>query len=512
VLAMAHSQFEELKSLLREVHDINSAAAVLNWDQQTYMPAGGATTRGRQLATLQKIAHEKFTDPAIGRMLDALEKHVASLDPDSDEAALIRVTRRDYEKAIKVPPAFTAALAEHQSETYVAWTKARPANDFRAVAPRLERTLELSRQLADYFPGYEHIADPLIDYADEGMKASDVRRLFTELRAKLVPLVKSIIAQPLADDACLRQSFPETKQIEFAAGIVKRFGYDFNRGRLDKTHHPFCTTFSLGDVRITTRVKENNLGDALFSIFHEGGHALYEQNITRELEGTPLATGTSSGVHESQSRTWENVVGRSRAFWEFAYPELQRVFPQQLNAISLDAFYRAINKVEPSLIRTDADEVTYNLHVMIRFDFELQLLEGKLAIKDLPEAWHARYQSDFGIRAPDDRDGVLQDVHWYGGIIGGVFQGYTLGNIMSAQFYDAALRARPEIPKEIARGEFGTLRNWLTENIYRHGRKFTADQIIDRATEKPLGVDSYIDYLQRKYGDLYPGISLGQRQ
>ncbi len=488
---------DELKTLLREVNNLNSAAAVLSWDQTTYMPPGGAEARGRQLATLSKLAHEKFTSLVVGKLLDAARSD------DPDDAALLRVARRDYEKAAKVPPSFTAELVEHQAKTYDAWTRARPANDFASIRPLLEKMLDLSRQLANYFPGYEHIADPLIDYADYGMKTATVQKVFGELRDQLVPIVKTITAQPVADDSYLRQKFPEAQQLAFGIEVIKRFGYDFNRGRQDKTHHPFQTTFSLGDVRITTRVKEDYLGDALFSTLHEAGHAMYEQGVRRDYEATPLVGGTSAGVHESQSRMWENLVGRSRGFWEHFYPKLQETFPSQLKSVSVDKFYRAINKVERSLIRTDADEVTYNLHVMIRFDFELQLLEGKLAVKDLPEAWHARYESDLGFHAPDDSDGVLQDVHWYGFIIGGVFQGYTLGNILSAQFFEAATRAHPGIEFEIAQGKFDALHGWLRENIYQHGRKFMADELVQRATGQPMNIQPYIRYLRRKYGELY---------
>jgi carboxypeptidase Taq len=296
----------------------------------------------------------------------------------------------------------------------------------------------------------------------------------------------------------------ESDQLAFGRNVIERFGYDFSRGRQDKTHHPFMTKFSLGDVRITTRVKEDDLSDALFSTLHEAGHAMYEQGIDTRFEGTPLAGGTSAGVHESQSRTWENLVGRSRPFWEFFYPKLKDAFAEQLQGVSLETLYRAINKVQRSLIRTDADEVTYNLHVMIRFDLELALLEGRLAVKELPEAWHARYEEDLGLRAPDDRDGVLQDVHWFGGTVGGMFQGYTLGNVMSAQFFEAALRAHPEIPNEIRQGRFETLHAWLRRNIYRHGSKFTASEIVERATGSPMTIEPYIRYLEAKYGELYP--------
>jgi carboxypeptidase Taq len=386
---------------------------------------------------------------------------------------------------------------------YMMWTKARPENDFASLRPHLEKTLDFSRRLADFFPGYEHIADPLIDMSDEGMKAQTVRTVFSRLREELVPVVHAIASQPPADDSCVRSYFPEAQQIAIGLDVIRAFGYDFERGRQDKTHHPFATRFSVGDVRITTRAQENYLPDCLFSTLHESGHAMYEQGTNPAYEGTPLGRGTSSGVHESQSRTWENIVGRSLGFWEYYYPRLQSHFPDQLGNIPLDTFYRAINKVEPSLIRTDADEVTYNLHVMLRFDFELQLLEGTLAVKDLPEAWHARYESDLGVRAPDDRDGVLQDVHWYAATIGGVFQGYTLGNIMSAQFYEAALKAHPEIPAEIAQGHFGTLHGWLKENIYQYGSKFTASELLERITGGGLRTEPLINYLRVKYGELY---------
>ncbi len=497
------TKLQELKTRLFEINDLESAAAVLSWDQSTYMPPGGAAARARQLATLGRLSHEKFTDPAIGKLLEDLRPYEESLPYDSDEASLIRVTRRDYEKAVKVPPSFVAQLSNHTSLSYEVWTKARPANDFPTVQPYLEKTLDLSRQLADFFPGYEHIADPLIDFRDYGMKASTISALFAELRQQLVPIVQAITAQPAAADSCLHQTFPEAQQWAFGLEVIKRFGFDFERGRQDKTPHPFTTEFSIGDVRITTRVKEDDLAEALFGTLHESGHAMYEQGVRVDFEGTPLAGGTSSGVHESQSRLWENVVGRSRGFWRFFYPKLQAVFSDQLESVSLDTFYRAINKVERSLIRTEADEVTYNLHVMLRFDFELALLEGRLAVRDLPEAWRERFEADLGIAPPDDRDGVMQDVHWYGGIIGGAFQGYTLGNILNTQFFETALSAHPEIPTKIEKGEFGTLHGWLKDNIYQHGSKYTATELVERVTGGPMSIEPYIRYLRAKYGELY---------
>jgi carboxypeptidase Taq len=498
-----HDKLQELQDYLGEIVELKQAAAVLEWDQMTYMPPGGGPARARQLALLQRLAHEKLADPALGRLLEGLRLYEASIPYDSDEASLIRVARLDYEQAAKVPPSFVAQWNSHQAESFQVWARARPQNDFAAVRPYLEKTLDLSRQYAEFYPGYEHIADPLIDQSDYGMKVSILGPLFADLRQELVPMVQAVASQPAADDSCLRQHFPEAAQWDWGLQVAERLGYDLERGREDKSPHPFTTGFSIGDVRITTRVQETFLGEALFSTLHEAGHAMYEQGIRPELEGSLLANGTSAGVHESQSRLWENLVGRSRPFWRFFYPRLQAVFAQQLASVSLDTFYRAINKVEHSLIRTNADELTYNLHVMMRFDFELQMLEGKLAVRDLPEAWHERFQADMGIVPPDDCDGVLQDMHWFAGAIGGAFQGYTLGNILGAQFYQAALRAHPEIEAEMEQGEFGTLHGWLRENIYQHGRKYTASELVERATGGPMRLEPYVQYLRNKYRELY---------
>jgi carboxypeptidase Taq len=493
----------ELKRRLLEISDLNAAASVLSWDEATYMPVDGANARGRQTATLRRLAHEQFVDPALGRLVDDLSPYGESLPPDDDDASLIRVVRRDFEKAIKVPADYVARANAHGSASYNAWTRARPANDVAAMIPYLEKTLELSREYAGFFGRCDHIADPMIDDADEGMTTASVRALFAELRRELVPIVRAIAEQPVTGDGCLRTHFGEAAQLDFGLAIAKRFGYDLQRGRLDKTPHPFCTRFAAGDVRITTRVRENDIGDALFSILHETGHALYEQGIDASLDGTPLGYGTSAGVHESQSRLWENVVGRSREFWMHFYPELQRKFPDQFGHVALDTFYRAINKVERSPIRTDSDEVTYNLHIMLRFDLELKMLEGRLRVKDLPEAWREAMRADLGLVPPDDRDGCLQDVHWYNGVIGGAFQSYTIGNILSAQFYAAAIKAHPEIPGEIEGGEFGTLHAWLRRHIYRHGRKFKPNELVQRATGGPMSMEPYLAYLRAKYGKLY---------
>jgi carboxypeptidase Taq len=497
------SQLAELKQRLQEIDDLRRAGAVLGWDQATYMPPGGAQARGRQLALLSRLEHDRLTDPGVGRLLDSLAPWAEAQGADSDAAALVRVTRRDYERATRVPSAFVHRLSDHTATTYHVWQRARPDNDFAAVRPLLETTVELSREFAAFHPGYAHPFDALIDIAEDGMTVAAVRSLFAELRAGLVPLIEAIRARPLADDGCLTGDFPESAQQVFGEAVIRAFGYDYARGRQDKTAHPFMTKLGRGDVRITTRYCSDRLPEGLFATLHEAGHAIYEQGIDDALDGTPLFSGTTAGVHESQSRLWENLVGRSLPFWRHWYAPLRAAFPGALDGVDVETFYRAINKVMPSMIRTEADEVTYNLHVMLRFDLELALLDGTLAVADLPEAWRARIHSDLGVAPTDDRDGALQDVHWYGGIVGGAFQSYTLGNIMSAQFFAAAQRDLDDLDGQIGAGKFAPLRGWLTTRIYRHGRKFTASEIVQRVTGGPLSIAPYVAYLNTKYGALY---------
>ena len=335
------------------------------------------------------------------------------------------------------------------------------------------------------------------------MTVASLKNIFQELRRQIVPLVKAVLAQPPLDDGCLHQRISAEKQIAFGARVAKLIGYDFQRGRQDKTHHPFQCTITADDIRITTRTIEDRLDDCLYSSIHEAGHAMYELGICSEYEGTPLALNLSAGMHESQSRLWENLIGRSRGFVQFLFPLVQRTFPRQFGATSPEAFYRAINKVKRTPIRLEADELTYDLHIMIRFDLEIEMLEGKLSIRDLPEAWRERYQADLGISPVDDRQGVLQDVHWYSGLLGGAFQCYTLGNIFNAIFFNAALKTHPDIPQQIEQGEFTTLNKWLVQNIYRHGRKYSSLEIIQRISGGSITLEPYINYLRAKFGELY---------
>jgi carboxypeptidase Taq len=494
--------YRELCERTGEIVDLGSATAVLGWDQQVYMPPGGAEARGRQMATLGKLAHEMIINPRNGVLLNQLVKFEKSRGYDSKEATIIRLSRRGYEKAVKVPPEHTSKMSKAQSECFEAWLRARPANDFTLVRAKLEKSFALYREYSDFFPGHQHPLDPLIDNNDYGMRASDIRKIFSELRRKLVPMVEAITGQEPADDSFLKKKYDGPKQLEFGKSVVQDFGYDFERGRQDMAAHPFTTSFTVGDVRITTRIHENYLGSALFGTLHEAGHAMYEQGCDPDFDGTLIRGGTSIGVHESQSRLWENIVGRSMPFWKHYYPALREQFPKHLGKVPLDRFYRGINKVQKSLIRVEADEVTYNLHVMMRFDFECDLLAEKMSVSELPDAWNDRMEADLGFRPPTDANGVMQDIHWYSGAVG-YFQGYSLGNIMSAQFYNAALKAHPEIATEIGRGKFGTLHGWLRDNIYRHGSKYTANELLERTTGGGLDIGPYMKYLKTKYGELY---------
>jgi carboxypeptidase Taq len=491
-----------LKERLAEVADLEAASAVLGWDQACYMPRGGVTSRGHQTATLDRLAHQKFTDPEIGRLLDALEPSFEARGVDDLDHALVRVTRRDYTHATKVPEDLVTRIAMHANAAYAAWTAARPASDFEAVLPHLQNGVALARELSEALGGGGHVMDPLIDRAEPGMTVRTITELFDGLRKPLVQLLERAKSTQPGEDACLLQHFPEAEQLSLGLRLAEHFGYDLTRGRQDISPHPFCTTFANGDVRITTRVKPNDLGDALYSTLHEAGHAMYEQGVTPALDRTRLQGGTSPGVHESQSRLWENIVGRSEGFLTHAYPLLQKQFPKQLKRVPFRTFYRAVNRVTPSLIRTDADELTYNLHIMIRFDLECRLLDGRLKPKDIPDAWAELYARDLGVTVPSHADGCLQDVHWFAYPIGGAFQGYTIGNILSAQFYAAAVARHPAIPSEIASGKFSTLHGWLRDNIYRHGRMYEPADLVNRATGGPMSTAPYLAYLTAKYDAL----------
>lgn len=495
-------KFAQLKSILAEVHDLNAAAALLEWDQQTYMPPGGTEDRGNQLATLNKIAHIKFTSDEVGRLLDELQPWAAQLDPDSFEARLIKVTRREYEKKTKVPPDMVAEYAQITTAAHQAWQEARAESNFAKFQPHLEKVVDWRRRYAALFAPYDHVYDPLLDDFEPGMKTAEVKAIFDALRPQQVALIQAIVARPQVDDSFLHQPFDEQKQWEFGVEVATKFGYDWKRGRQDKSAHPFTIHFSIDDVRITTRFMPDYFSSAFFSTAHETGHALYEMGVDPSLARTPLAEGASLAMHESQSRLWENLVGRSRAFWEHFYPRLQEYFPAQLGNVSLEAFYKGINKVQPSLIRVEADEATYNLHIMLRLELEIALMEGSLEVKDLPEAWNDRMREYLGLTPPNASLGVLQDVHWSNGYIG-YFATYALGNLISVQLWERIQADIPDLIEHIRRGDFVPLLSWLREKVHRHGRKFEAQELVQRITGSKINPEPYMRYLRTKYGEIY---------
>ncbi len=498
------TKLEQLKERLAVVSDLNGAASLLGWDQQTYMPPGGAAARAEQLATLGRLAHEALISDEIGELLEGASAESTGSSSDSDESCLVRVVRRDYEKARKVPAALVAEIARATSLGMEVWVQARKESSFVLFQPALQRILDLQRDLAQCLGFEESLYDALLDQYEPGMKKSELVRIFSELKVGLVPLVQSISERlDRVDDGVLRKTYPEAAQWEFSLEAARRLGYDFQRGRQDKSVHPFTTSFSVNDVRITTRVDEQFLPTALFGTLHECGHALYEQGISQSLERSPLAGGASLGIHESQSRLWENLVGRSRSFWKFFFVHLRQAFPQNLRDVSPESFYRSINRVEPSLIRVEADEVTYNLHILLRFELECDLVEGRLVLADLPDAWNAGMKASLGVVPSDDAQGVLQDVHWSNGLIG-YFPTYSLGNLLSVQLFEKAKSDIPSLAAQIESGNFQALLNWLRENIHQHGRKFLPSQLIDRATGTPLQASPYLRYLREKYSEIYP--------
>ena len=493
----------KLKTYLSDIHNLGQAAAVLGWDQRTYMPPRGGAARAAQQATLSKIRHEMFVSQHTRELLAAAQAEGKNLDADSDDAAYLRVAVRDFDKATKVPTPLVVELARTTSLAEEVWATARQNNDFTAFAPWLEKILHLKRQYAQAIGYAEHLYDALLDDYEQGLTVRQLDPILADLKAQTVPLVQAIAQRGAAiSTELLTREYDEAAQQAFCERILRACGFDFTRGRLDRTVHPFCTSFSVDDVRITTRYERAWLPGALFGCLHEMGHAFYEMNVSPAYEGNLLSGGVSLGVHESQSRLWENLVGRSRGFWSGYYPELQRAFPRQLGAVTLEDFHRAINRVAPSLIRVEADEVTYNLHIILRYEMEVELLEGRLAVADAPAAWNARMVQYLGITPPTDREGILQDVHWSAGLMG-YFPTYTLGNILSVQIYQAALARHPSIPDEIARGQFKTLFDFLRNNLHRYGRKYPPPDLIRRATGQPLTVEPYVSYLKTKFSALY---------
>jgi len=496
-------KIQELRNLLGVVRDLGAASAVLGWDQQVNMPPGGAEGRAQALATLSKLSHQRAVGDEMGKAIEAAKVEAEALDPDSDDARLVKKAERDYLKDRNVPNEWVGEFSHATSMGYHVWEKARAESDFNQFKTELEKIISLRRQYANFFKPYDHIYDPLLDDYEPGMKTAEVKNVFNELRTEQVALVKATAESGVTiDDSIIHQPLDEQAQWDFGVEVITAIGYDFSRGRQDKSVHPFTTGFNPGDVRITTRIDPDFLNPALFGSIHECGHAMYEQGINPAYARTPLDGGASLGFHESQSRMWENMVGRGRPFWNVFYGSLQKHFPVQFGEVTKETFYQAINKVEPSLIRVEADEATYNLHIMMRFELEVALMEGSLEVADLPDAWNAKSEELLGITPPDDKLGVLQDVHWSGGMIG-YFPTYTLGNVIAAQLWQKILEDMPDLEERLAQGKFSDLLDWLRTNVHVHGAKYLPNELLKRITGETLSARPYLNYLKDKFSDVY---------
>ena len=494
----AYGRLREACGIIR---DLEHTAALLDWDQQTFMPVNAEPDRVAQLTTIAGIIHEKQTAPDFAELLVQAESECRNSPADSIEACLIRRLRRDFEKQSKVPVKLVKQLAEASAQAHGAWARAREASNYSEFAPHLERLLDLRRQYAGLFGPYENIYDPLLDNFEEGYTAKRLDDLFAVLRQKLIPLFRKIIAsQPEAE--CPKAVYGEKEQLAFTDEVLHALGYDFTRGRQDQSAHPFTTGFGLNDVRITTRIFPEMPLSALLSSIHECGHALYEQGISRELDRTPLADGASFGFHESQSRLWENLVGRSRAFWEYCFPVFRKYFPEQLRNADPELIWRAVNHVEATLIRTESDEVTYNLHIMLRYEMEKELLSGTLSVNEAPDAWNAKSKELLGIEPANDTEGILQDIHWSMGEFG-YFPTYALGNLLAAQTWCAAEQHIAGLDQEIARGNFKPLLDFLRSHIQVYGARFTPAETLRRSLgADEIFPDCFIQLLERKYSQI----------
>jgi carboxypeptidase Taq len=486
-----------LKDRLADVNALRAALSMMEWDQQTFMPKGGAEARAEHSGILSRMAHEIFVHDQTRRLLD-------QIDPDSladeDDRALVRVVRRDIDLSSKIPTELVEEKSKLAAQAHEAWVQARRESNFAGFAPILERMFEIAREEAEHL-GYEREKyDALLDQYEEGSTAEECRQMFATLKERSVPLVRRIADRPQFDDSFLHGQWDQGSQRAFTEMLVRAIGFDMNRGRQDTAPHPFCGGWSVNDVRLTTRFKDY-LPSAIFGSLHEAGHGVYEQGSPTEWDRTMLAGGVSLGLHESQSRLWENIVGRSRPFWKRFLPRLQESFPA-LAAIDPDTFYRAINRVQPSYIRVEADELTYNLHVMIRFEIECDILEGRLQVRDLPEAWNAKYEEYLGIRPRNDAEGCLQDVHWSMGSIG-YFPTYTMGNILSFQIWNRLQQDLGDTDALIEEGQFEPILRWLGERIYSKGRKYPPKDLVVQVTGEPMNPDWYLSGLERKYADVY---------
>lgn len=484
---------------MHTIADLRFSAALLQWDQETYLPPKGATIRGQQIATLSELAHRSFTDDALGKLVDDLkgDKGLAF-----EEKRNVELTWEDYSKLKKLPSSFVRTLTEAANKSFHSWINARKANDFSVFAPDLGKIAELKKQEAGLL-GYEgHPYNALLNDHDKGLNVGLLDKIFESVKGPLKGLLDNILSRPQVDDSFLQQYYPKDIQWKFGMQIVKELGYDLEAGRQDISEHPFTVNFNSNDVRITTRIDEKDLSSMVWSCIHELGHALYEQGLPSAQYGLPLGEPASYTIHESQSRLWENHVGRSRAFCDRYFPVLQEYFPEQLGKVTTDQFYRGINKVQPSLIRTEADEVTYHFHIMIRYNLEKSLIEGSLKTADIPDYWNQHYKQFLGVQVPDFKKGCLQDVHWSHGSFG-YFPTYSLGSFYSAQFFYAANKAIPLLDKELREGNYSNLLQWLRTQVHIKGRRYTSEELSREVSGETLNIQHFLGYLLDKYKDIY---------
>jgi carboxypeptidase Taq len=495
--------FDALLARMRELRDLGGLISLATWDQETYLPPKAADSRAHQLSTVQGIHHERLVDPRLGELLAWAAENKGLTD---DQRAMARVLTHERDRAVKVPKKLVQALAEAQSRGLMAWREARKQNSFAPFQPALERLLALRREQADAYGHSGERYDALLEGYEPGMKVARLSPVLTALRDNLIPLVGALQAAPRqVADLFQGRRFDTEAQWRFTLRLLGDMGFDLEAGRQDKSIHPFSSGQHPQDVRLTTDLEEGSLS-ALFSTLHEGGHGLYEQGFSEAHYRTPLANAPSMGLHESQSRLWENLVGRSRAFWSHYFPALREAFPEALSGVELDTFHAAVNRVTPSLIRIDADEVTYNLHIVLRYELELLLIRDELPLGELPAAWNERMRRYLGLTPPDDTRGVLQDIHWAWGELG-YFPTYSLGNLYAASLYRAAQRALPGLEEGFSRGELRPLRDWLRTHVHAEGHRQPAEELVRKVTGQGLTDTDFLAYLKSKYGALY-GVSL----
>ena len=499
---MSEQRMAELRERLGVLHDLRRAGWLLGWDQQTMMPPAGTPARSEQIATVDRLAHELFVSDEMGELLDSLGEYERGLDPESVDAALLRVTRRDWEKARKIPAELRAEITRAEVLGVPAWADARKNSDYQAFLPYLRRNLELKQQYIQCFADSgKSPYDILLDDYQEDARSEDITAVFARLKEELIPLLGEVGGAERVDTSFAHGHFPVEKQELFAREILEPLGYSSEAWRLDPTVHPFATSIALDDIRLTTRYSEADL-ESIFHTTHEFGHGIYEFSVDRELDRTPLVELNSMVLHESQSRLWENLVCRSRPFWRYFFPKLQELFPEELSGVADEAWWRAVNRIEPSFIRVEADEVSYGMHIILRYELEQELIAGALALEDLPEAWNAKMKEYLGVDVPDDAKGVLQDVHWSAGSFG-YFPTYLLGTIASVQVWETAREDLTDLDAQMEAGEFGPLREWLTDKLYRWGRRLPPEEQLRRIVGGPLDAEPYLRYLKSKVSDIY---------